>query len=107
MLGWGVSTLDALYALQALARTRSGGPDGSFNFSKLSDPKLDALIDQIKFETDVPKRNALIREALLRIRDEFEFIPLHHQMRPWAMKTNVETVYRSNDRPEARFTSVK
>jgi len=107
MLGWGVSTFDALYPLQALARTRSGGADGSFNFSKLSDPKLDALIDTIKFETDVSKRNALIREALLRIRDEFEFIPLHHQVRPWAMKKNVETVYRANDRPEARFTTVK
>ena len=107
MLGWGVSTFDALYPLQALARTRSGGPDGSFNFSKLSDAKLDALIDQIKFETDTAKRNAQIREALLRIRDEYEFIPLHHQVRPWAMKTNVETVYRANDRPEARFTTVK
>jgi peptide/nickel transport system substrate-binding protein len=107
MLGWGVSTFDALYALQALAHTRAGGADGSYNFCRLSDSKLDEMIDAIKFETDTAKRNALIREALLRIRDEFEFIPLHHQMRPWAMKTNVETVYRANDRPEARFTTVK
>ncbi len=107
MLGWGVSTFDALYAMQALARTRTSGPDGSFNFCKLSDPKLDALIDAIKYETDVAKRNGLIRDALLRIRDEFEFIPLHHQVRPWAMKKNVETVYRANDRPEARFTTMK
>jgi peptide/nickel transport system substrate-binding protein len=27
-------------------------------------------------------------------------------MRPWAMKRNVTTVHRSDDRPEARFTSV-
>jgi len=109
MLGWGVSTFDALYQLQALARTRvaGGGQDGSFNFSKVSDAKLDALIDAMKTETDVPKRNALIREALLRQKDEFLFIPIHHQVRPWAMKTNVETLYRSNDRPEARFTTIK
>ena len=107
MLGWGVSTFDALYPLQALARTRTSGADGSFNFSKLSDARLDALIDAIKIEPDVPKRNALIREALLRVRDEFEFIPLHHQVRPWAMKKNVDTVYRANDRPEARFTTMK
>ncbi len=107
MLGWGTSTFDALYQLQALARTRSGGQDGSFNFSKVSDAKLDALIDAMKTETDVPKRNALIREALLRQRDEYLFIPLHHQVRPWAMKTSVETLYRSNDRPEARFTTIK
>ncbi len=107
MLGWGVSTYDAQYELQALAHTRTGGQDGSFNFSKVSDSKLDALIDAMKTETDVAKRNALIREALLRQRDEVLFLPIHHQVRPWAMKTNVETVYRSNDRPEARFTTVK
>jgi len=106
MLGWGVSTRDALYALQALARTRTGGADGSFNFCKLSDPKLDAMIDAIKTEIDIKKRDALLRDALLHIRDEYEFIPLHHQMRPWAMKKNVTTSYRSNDRPEARFTKV-
>ena len=45
MLGWGVATFDALYMLQNLARTRTTGADGSFNFSRLSDPKLDQLID--------------------------------------------------------------
>jgi peptide/nickel transport system substrate-binding protein len=56
---------------------------------------------------DVAKRDAMIKEALLRTRDEVLLIPLHHQMRPWAMKTNVTTIHRSDDRPEARFTSVK
>ena len=107
MLGWGVSTQDALYALQALARTKSSGADGSFNFAKVSDSKLDLLIDAMKFETDVGKRDALIREALLRVRDEYLFVPLHHQIRPWAMKSNVETLHRSSDRPEARFTTIK
>ena len=107
MLGWGNSMRDAIYTLQALARTRSGGPDGSYNFSKLSDPKLDELIDAMKSEMDVTKRDELIRSALLRVRDEYEFIPLHHQMRPWAMRTGVSTSYRSNDRPEARFTTVR
>jgi peptide/nickel transport system substrate-binding protein len=107
MLGWGVATYDALYTLQAVARTKTSGPDGNFNFAKLSDAKLDQLIDAMKTEVDVPKRNALIREALLRIRDETLFIPLHHQMRPWAMRRNVDTVHRSDDRPEARFTTIK
>jgi peptide/nickel transport system substrate-binding protein len=52
----------------------------------------------------VAKRNAMIREALVRTRDEVLLIPLHHQMRPWAMKQGVTTVHRSDDRPEARFT---
>jgi len=107
MLGWGVATYDAQFTLQAIAHTKTTGADGNFNFAKLSDAKLDQLIDAMKTETDVPKRNAMIREALLRVRDEHFFIPLHHQMRPWAMKANVETLHRSDDRPEARFTNIK
>ena len=107
LLGWGVATYDAQYTLQSLVRTRAGGPDGNFNFSRISDARVDQLIDAMKTETDVAKRNAMIKEALQRTRDEALLIPLHHQMRPWAMKANVTTEHRSDDRPEARFTSVK
>jgi peptide/nickel transport system substrate-binding protein len=107
MLGWGVATFDAQYTIQSLVRTRTTGADGNFNFSRISDPKIDQLTDAMKSEMDVAKRNAMIREALLRIKDEVLLIPLHHQMRPWAMKAGVTTVHRSDDRPEARFTSVK
>ncbi len=107
LLGWGVATYDAQYSLQSLVRTRTSGADGNFNFGRVSDAKVDQLVDAMKTETDVAKRNALIREALLRTRDEFLYIPLHHQLRPWAMKKNVTTVHRSDDRPSARFTTVK
>ena len=108
MLGWGVATYDdAQYSLQSLVRTRTSGADGNFNFSRVSDPALDRLIDAMKTETDVGKRNAMIREGLLRVRDEVLVIPLHHQIRPWVMKARVSTVHRSDDRPEARFTSVR
>lgn len=107
MLGWGVATYDALYTLQSLVRTRTSGADGNFNFSRISDAKLDSLIDAMKTETDVAKRNGMIREALLRLKDEQFLIPLHHQMRPWAMKPGVTTVHRSDDRPEAKFTTIR
>ncbi len=107
LLGWGVATYDAQYSLQSLIRTRTTGADGNFNFSRISDKEVDRLVDAMKTETDVSKRNAMIREALVRTRDEVLVIPLHHQMRPWAMKAGVATVHRSDDRPEARFTSVR
>ncbi len=107
MLGWGVATYDAQYTLQSIVRTRTGGADGNFNFSKVSDAQVDKLIDAMKTEIDVAKRNALIKDALVRVRDEVLVIPIHHQMRPWAMKAGVSTVHRSDDRPEARFTSVR
>jgi peptide/nickel transport system substrate-binding protein len=107
LLGWGVATYDAQYTLQSLIRTRTSGADGNFNFSRISDKEVDAAVDAMKSETDVAKRNALITKGLVRARDEVLTIPLHHQIRPWVMKTGVTTVHRSDDRPEARFTSVK
>jgi peptide/nickel transport system substrate-binding protein len=106
MLGWGVATYDAQYTIQSLARTKTTGSNGNFNWSKVSDARIDELSDAMANEVDVAKRNGMIAEALTRIRDEHLFIPLHHQMRPWAMKKEVTTVHRSDDRPEARFTNV-
>ena len=107
LLGWGVATYDAQYSLQSLVRTRTTGADGNFNFGRVSDPVVDKLVDAAKTETDIPKRNGMLREALVRTRDEHLYVPLHHQLRPWAMKQNVTTIHRSDDRPAARFTTVK
>jgi len=106
MLGWGVATFDALYMLQALARTKTTGADGSFNFAKVSDPKLDQIIDAMKTEMDAKKRDAMIKDALIMVRDQYYFVPLHYQLRPWAMKKNVSTIHRANDAPESRFAKI-
>jgi peptide/nickel transport system substrate-binding protein len=60
----------------------------------------------MKTETDTKARDALLREALVMTRDMHYYVPLHHQLRPWAMKKNVTTVHIADDRPEARFTRV-
>ena len=53
------------------------------------------------------KRNALVRDAQTRAKEQMWLIPLHHQMRPWAMKAGVSTVHRSDDRPESRFATIR
>jgi peptide/nickel transport system substrate-binding protein len=106
MLGWGVANFDANYSLVSLMRTKTTGADGSFNLGKISDPKLDALIDAAKTEIDVKKRDGLLREALTITRDRHYYVPLHHQLRPWAMKRNVTTVYKPDDRPEAKYVKI-
>jgi len=106
MLGWSPATFDALITLQSLLRTKTTGADGTFNLGRVSDAKLDALIDAAKTEMDPKKRDALLHDALVLTRDNYYYVPLHHQVRPWAMKKNVTTVHRANDRPEARFTRV-
>lgn len=106
MLGWGVPNFDANYTLQSLVRTKTTGADGSFNLGRISDPKIDALVDAIKTELDTAKRDAMLREALVLTRDNHYYVPLHHQLRPWAMKRNVTAVHNAVDRHESRYTRV-
>ena len=106
MLGWGVATFDALYTLQSLVRTKTTGADGSFNLGRISNLKLDNTIDAIKIATDPVARDALLKEGLETTRDEAYYIPLHHQLRPWAMKKNVATVHSPDDRPQSRYARV-
>src|SRR5262245_2244976 len=106
LLGWGVATFDAQYSLQSLVRTKTTGADGNFNQGRISDPKLDTTIDAIKIATDPKARDALLREGLVTTRDMNYYIPNHHQLRPWAMKKNVTTVHKADDRPESRLARV-
>jgi len=106
LLGWGVATFDAQYTLQSLVRTKTTGADGNFNLGRVSDLKLDNTIDAIKIATDPRARDALLREGLMATRDQHYYVPIHHQLRPWAMKKSVTTVHKADDRPESRYARV-
>jgi peptide/nickel transport system substrate-binding protein len=106
MLGWGVPTFDGLYSLQSLVRTPGTGGDGNYNVGRYSNPKMDALVDQIKVELDPKKRTALMTEALLLQNNDVAHIPLHNQVIPWAMKKNIEVVHRPDNRLDWRLIKV-
>ena len=74
--------------------------------AKLTEADKLAIEARRKF-TGASLDNAQAEIELLRIRDEALFIPIHHQIRPWAMKPGVDTIHRSNDYFEARYTTVK
>jgi peptide/nickel transport system substrate-binding protein len=95
-----------VYTLQSIIRTRTKGADGNFNFGKISNAQLDALVDRINGESDTTARNRLLKEALELTRDQVLTLPIHHQMRPWAMKKNVTMVHNSNDAPKMFLVNV-
>lgn len=108
LFGWGVATFDALYSLEALMATKDGKTSaGNYNGGRFSDAALDGMIGQIKVEMDAAKRDALLAQALQRVKDAYYYIPLHHQIRPWAMRKNVETPHRADDRPMPTWTTIK
>jgi peptide/nickel transport system substrate-binding protein len=74
---------------------------------EISNAKVDALTEAMKTEMDKSKRDSMLAEALSITRDEALYIPLHHQMRPWAMKKNVSIAHNSNDAPKMYYATVK
>jgi len=106
MLGWGVPTFDALYSLQSLVRSVGQGGDGNYNVGRYSNPKMDAIIDRAKTETDPFIRPRLLTEALQLQNEDVAHIPLHNQIIPWAMKRNIDVVHRADNRLDWRLIKV-
>jgi peptide/nickel transport system substrate-binding protein len=106
MLGWGVTTFDALYSLQSLVRSQGAGGDGNYNVGRYSNPQMDALIERVKKEVDQKTRNELIEQALLLSNQDVSHIPLHNQVIPWAMKKNVDLYHRADNRIDMRSVKV-
>lgn len=108
LFGWGVATFDALYSLDSLMATKDGKTSaGVYNAGRFSNAELDTKIGQIKVEMDIAKRDALLADALKLVKDEYLYLPVHHQIRPWAMRNNVETQHRADDRPMPVWTTIK
>jgi peptide/nickel transport system substrate-binding protein len=107
LLGWGVPTFDSLYTLQSILRTKGQGGDGNWNYSGYSNGKVDAIVDQLKTEPDFKKRAAMTRDALLLNQADVGHIPLHHQVIPWAMRSNVTAVHRPDNRMLAKWVVVR
>jgi peptide/nickel transport system substrate-binding protein len=108
MLGWGVPTFDSQYALQSLIRTRiEKTPDGDYNLGRYSNPKVDEAIDKLKTEIDPKKRAALAREATKIHMDDVGHIPLHFQVIPWAMRSNVSVVHRADNRLTVQWVKIQ
>jgi peptide/nickel transport system substrate-binding protein len=92
MLGWTPSSFDSYDALQNLL-TMDGEAQGTWNCGHYSNPKLEALTDQIAVEIDPDKRNQEIREAFQIHKNDVGHIPLHQQVLAWGVRSDtVESV---------------
>jgi peptide/nickel transport system substrate-binding protein len=98
MLGWGGAVTDAQTTLSPVLRSLDKATgQGSYNYGRYSNPKLDALIDSAAVEMNADKRRDTIRQALLEHNAQAHHVPLHRQMIPWAMRQNVTAVHRADN----------
>ena len=98
MLGWGGAITDAQTTLSPVLRSpdeKSG--NGSFNYGRYVNPRLDALIDAAAVEMDPGRRRQVVWDALKEHNAQVHHVPLHRQMIPWAMRSNVTAVHRADN----------
>lgn len=106
LLGWGGSLVDAEVTLTPVLRNRGTGGVGQFNWGNYSNQKLDELAAQSSREVDPAKREKLIKAAMLEHNEQVHHIPLHRQVIPWAMRSNVSVVHRADNWLEWRWVQV-
>ena len=106
MLGWTPNTYDAHNVFFSLAGTRNG-VRGVFNNGGYSNPKVDALIDQIAVESDPAKRQEMITATSKIIHDDAGYIPLHQQTVVWAARDTIELQQLADNSFPLRFVRVK
>jgi len=101
IMGYGAPTMDAFEPMQGLVHSLKAGQSGSSdsNWGRYANPKLDTLLDRVNRELDMNARDALIRQALMIVRDDLAVIPLFQIVHAWAMRTNVEAPFVPNSLP--------
>lgn len=107
MLGWGGATTDAIFILQPVLSTYSSKGDGDYNYGRYSNAKLDELTTKIKTNVNAPERMNQIHEALQSQKDEFNHLPLHRQVIPWATRSNVTAVHRADNNVIPYWVTIK
>jgi peptide/nickel transport system substrate-binding protein len=107
MLGWTASTVDAHNVLYPILSTPGDGGRGQFNLGSYSNARVDELTDKVASETDMKKRNEMIREAMKIHQDDIGHIPLHQQSLNWGAKKNIDLVQWPDNGMMWRYVSVK
>jgi len=104
--GW-TPTTDAWASLNGLFHTWDKTGGGTFNAGRYSNPALDTLIDNIRVESDLTQRRAMIGVALRLIRDDMPYVPLYRRTLSWAMHKKVKAIQWPSDFIELRWVQVR
>jgi peptide/nickel transport system substrate-binding protein len=93
LLGWAPGNMDATDILRPLMHTRGPG-SGLFNVGAWTDPRVDEITGLVELETDVTRRNALIKEAFQRHKDGVGHVPLMFSYVTWGVRAGVQLEQR-------------
>jgi peptide/nickel transport system substrate-binding protein len=106
LLGWGGAATDAETTLTPLMRNPGAKGEGLYNYGRSRNDRFDQLAAQSTVEADPVKREALIKAALREWREQVHTIPLHRQVIPWAVRSNVTVVHRADNWLEVPWVQI-
>ena len=106
LLGWGGAVTDADQTFTAVMRSAGDKGVGFYNWGRVKNDKFDQLAIASSVEADPKKREGLIKAALREYIDQVHLIPLHRQVIPWAMRSNITVVHRADNWLQATWVTL-
>jgi peptide/nickel transport system substrate-binding protein len=103
--GWSPLT-DAWPTLYAIVHTYGAEGAGTFNGGRYSNPKLDQVIDAMRIEPDLARRQQLVGDALRLMQGDLPLIPLYRRTLTWVMRPDISVAQWPNDILELRFVQI-
>jgi peptide/nickel transport system substrate-binding protein len=107
LLGWGGSFIDTEVLITPILRSPAAGGVGQWNWGNAKNAKVDEFGALSSSEPDPAKRMGYVKATLREVQEQVMYVPLHRQVIPWAMRTNVDVVHRPDNWLEWRWVNVK
>jgi peptide/nickel transport system substrate-binding protein len=104
--GWSPGT-DAWNIFNSIARSNDGLAAGAFNAGRYSNPQFDALVDGLRIEPDLAKRQKMVGDALRLMNAELPLVPLYRRHHNWVMRPAIDVVQWPNDVLELRWVVMR
>jgi peptide/nickel transport system substrate-binding protein len=100
MLGWTPGTMDSHNVLHDILGCRDDPKDpnrGEANLGGYCNRQVDDLTDKVLVESDLAKRDQLIKQAYEISVKDWSYIPLHQQALAWGVSKKVKLVQRADN----------
>jgi peptide/nickel transport system substrate-binding protein len=108
LLGWGGGTTDPQSILDPIVRRPEAKTQkGSYNYGKVGDAELDALVDAAGIEMNAEKRARLLAEAQRHVQRLHYVLPIHRQMITWAVRSNVQVTVMPDNGLRAQWVRIE
>ena len=107
LLGWGGAITDGQTTFDQIYHSKTATGKGDWNWGDVKNPTIDSLEEQQAQEADPKKREVIVRKLLKEMSEQVHYLPLHRQVIPWAVRSNVDVVHRPDNWLEYQWITVR